>query len=76
MRALLARLGSRTALYIGDAPDDLRTVLAFRNLPEAQAMTLLSAQVLTGPAGAASAPLFAEADVLAPDVNAVLDLLV
>lgn len=75
MRALLTRLGARVALYIGDSPDDLRTVLRFRELPEASEITLLSAQVLTGPAGAASAPLFAEADILATDVNAVLDLL-
>lgn len=74
MRALLTRLGARTALYIGDAPDDLRTVLRFRALPEAAAITLLSAQALTGPAGPAAAPLFAAADIVAPDVNTVLDL--
>jgi phosphoglycolate phosphatase-like HAD superfamily hydrolase len=41
MRALLARLDARVALYVGDALDDLRTVLAYRTLPEAQQTTLL-----------------------------------
>lgn len=74
MRELVTRRlpATRVALYIGDSVDDLRTVLAFRTLPEAAAVTLLSAQVLTGPAGASSAPLFADADLVAPDVNAVL----
>lgn len=76
MRALLLRLGSRVAVYIGDALDDLRTVKAFRTLPEADNITLLSAQVLTGTVRREDAPaLFADADILAPDVNAVLDLL-
>jgi HAD superfamily hydrolase (TIGR01548 family) len=75
MRALLTRLRARVALYIGDALDDLRTVLAFRTLPEAEHITLLSAQVFTGTAGPDAARLFQDADILAADVNAVLDLL-
>lgn len=75
MRRLLRRLNSRVAVYVGDSPDDLRTVLNFRRLPEAREITLLSVQVLTGPAGAASAPLFSEADLIAPDVNAFLGAL-
>ena len=75
MQSLLARLQSRVALYIGDSLDDLRTVLNFRRLPEAAGITLLSAQVLTGTGGPEAASLFPEADILAPDVNAVLDLL-
>ena len=72
---------SRVALYIGDAADDMRTVLNFRSLPDApQAVTVLSAQVLTGTAGQQSpeeaARLFAQADLCAQDVNAVLRLLV
>lgn len=75
MRALLSRLDARVALYVGDALDDLRTVLAFRTLPEATQTTLLSAQVLTGTAGPDAPRLFAPADIVAPDVNAVLRLL-
>jgi phosphoglycolate phosphatase-like HAD superfamily hydrolase len=75
MRALLLRLGAQVAVYIGDALDDLRTVKAFRALPEAQNITLLSAQVLSGTVGPEAPALFADADILAPDVNAVLNLL-
>jgi len=50
-------------------------VLAFHALPEAEHVTLLSAQVLTGTVGADAPHLFADADILAPDVNAVLALL-
>jgi HAD superfamily hydrolase (TIGR01548 family) len=76
MRRILTRLESKVALYIGDTIDDLRTVLNFRGLPEASRVTLLSAQVLTGTTPRAIAPtLFAETDVLAEDVNAVLRLM-
>ncbi len=76
MRQVLTRIESRVALYIGDTIDDLRTVLAFRQLPEASSITLLSAQVLTGTTPGAVAPvLFAETDILANDVNTVLRLL-
>lgn len=75
MRTLLSRLDARVALYIGDALDDLRTVLAFRALPEAAHTMLLSAQVLTGTVGLDAPRLFADADILAPNVNAVLELL-
>ncbi len=75
MRTLLARLNARVALYVGDALDDLRTVLAFRTLPEAEHVTLLSAQVLTGTVGTDAPRLFTDADIVAPDVNAVLRLL-
>ena len=74
--ALLAeRLDFHHAIYIGDTLDDLRTVRAFNGLhPDVK---FLSAQVLTGPAGAANEPLFrnAGADVVASDVNTVLDWL-
>jgi len=73
MRDLLVRMNSRVALYIGDTVDDMRTVLAFRHLPEARDITVLSAQVLTGTTAPEIAPtLFAPADLLATDVNAVL----
>lgn len=76
MRNILTRLESKVALYIGDTIDDLRTVLAFRRLPEAAHITLLSAQVLTGTTPRTIAPtLFADTDLLADDVNAVLRLM-
>jgi HAD superfamily hydrolase (TIGR01548 family) len=72
---LVVRLGCRTAVYIGDTVDDLRTVLNFRALPAASGVTVLSAQVLTGTVGPQAASLFAGADIVAPDVNDVLRLL-
>jgi HAD superfamily phosphatase len=73
---LQKRLGFSTAIYIGDTMDDLRTVNAFNERIKGGA-TFLSAQVLTGPAGDANAKPFrtAGADLVAPDVNAVLDWL-
>jgi HAD superfamily hydrolase (TIGR01548 family) len=72
---LQQRLGFRTALYIGDTLDDLRAVQNF-NRGNREAV-FLSAQVLTGPAGKANEKLFRShgADVVATDVNAVLDWL-
>jgi HAD superfamily hydrolase (TIGR01548 family) len=72
MRTLLHDLDSRVALYIGDTLDDLRTVQAFRALPEAEHVTVLSAQVLTGTVGPGAADLFTAADWVASDVNAIL----
>ncbi len=70
---LADRIGFTNAVYIGDALDDLRTV---KNFNEAHShAAFLSAQVLTGPAGTANEKLFrtSGADVLAADVNEVLD---
>ncbi len=72
---LARRLNFTQAIYIGDTLDDLRTVRHFN--ARSPDVKFLAAQVLTGPAGAASEPLFrsAGADLIAPDVNAVLDWL-
>ena len=72
---LAERMGFHNAVYIGDTLDDLRTVRNYNALNTN--VKFLAAQVLTGPAGAANEPLFrnAGADVIAPDVNAVLDWL-
>jgi phosphoglycolate phosphatase-like HAD superfamily hydrolase len=75
MRRLVTALDSRVALYVGDARDDLRTVLNYRALPDSANVTVLSAQVLTGTVGEEAPALFADADILADDVNAVLRLL-
>lgn len=72
---LMATLGCRTAVYIGDTVDDLRTVLHYRALPESEGIAVLSAQVLTGTVGPDAPALFADADILASDVNDVLRLL-
>ena len=75
LAALAGRLGFSCGIYIGDALDDLRTVQSFN---AAHAPTaFLSAQVLTGPAGRANEKLFrtAGADLVAADVNEVLDWL-
>lgn len=74
--ALAERLKFSHAVYIGDTMDDLRTVRNFN--AASPTVKFLAAQVLTGPAGAASEPLFrnAGADLIAPDVNAVLDWLI
>jgi HAD superfamily phosphatase len=81
LRRLVERLDSRVALYIGDARDDLRTVLNYRrSLPQHSTLNtqhfppVLSAQVLSGTVGTEAPTLFAEADILAADVNAVLRL--
>ena len=74
--ALLAqRLNFTNAVYIGDALDDLRTVQAFNKTYAPK--TFLSAQVLTGPAGATSEKTFRQsgADIIGTDVNEVLDWL-
>ena len=75
LRRLLAALDSTVSLYIGDALDDMNTVLNYRLLPDSAQRTVLSAQVLTGTVGPDAPTLFAPADVIAPDVNAVLRLL-
>lgn len=73
---LQKRLDFQTAIYIGDTLDDLRTVRNF-NEGKPGGATFLAALVLTGPAGAANEKLFrtASPDLIASDVNAVLDWL-
>lgn len=70
---LQSRLGFTTALYIGDALDDLRTVQAYNTA--SRPATFLAAQVLTGPAGKTNEKLFRNngADIVAGDVNEVLE---
>ena len=70
---LAKTLGFSNGIYIGDTLDDLKAVQNF-NRAHGPAK-YLSAQVLTGPAGAANDKLFRNsgADIVATDVNEVLD---
>ncbi len=72
---LADRLGFKNALYIGDTLDDLRTVRRFNERKRAE--KFWGALVLTGPAGNLNRKTFlkAQPDLLASDVNDVLDWL-
>jgi HAD superfamily phosphatase len=70
--ALAESMKHGPAVFVGDTVDDLRTVLNYRK--ERQEPFFLACQVLTGPAGEKNRQFFADegADVIAPDVNALL----
>jgi len=70
---LAKTLGFSNGIYIGDTLDDLKAVQNFNRVHGPS--KYLSAQVLTGPAGAANEKLFRNsgADIVATDVNEVLD---
>ena len=75
LRLLAKHMGFRTAVYVGDTRDDLRTVQAF-NADRAEGdAVFLSAQVLTGPLGRTNEKMFRNsgADIVASDVNEVLE---
>jgi len=77
----LARLqesmGFKTAVYVGDILDDLNTVVNYRALPAAGRARVFSCLVLDAAQGTANRRewLEAGAEIVAPDVNAVLQLL-
>jgi HAD superfamily hydrolase (TIGR01548 family) len=76
--ALLAeRLRFRTAIYVGDTLDDWRTVRNYRELRGAGRSKVIGCLVLSGAAGAQNHALFLEqgAEIVAPDVNAVMTFL-
>ena len=75
LRLLAKRMGFRTAVYIGDTRDDLRTVQAFNADRAESDAVFLSAQVLTGPLGKTNEKMFrtSGADIVANDVNEVLE---
>ena len=64
-------------LFIGDIMDDLKTVHNYRALKGSGKARILSAIALTGPGGAAHQRQFLEAgaDIVTPDVNALLEYL-
>lgn len=68
------RLGFQLAIYVGDTLDDHRTVMNYRELPASGRGRVVSCLVLTGPAGDQNRAAFLEAgaDIVAPDVNALL----
>lgn len=76
--ALLAeRLRFRTAIYVGDTLDDWRTVRHYRELRGAGRSKVIGCLVLSGAAGAQNHAFFLEqgAEIVAPDVNAVMTFL-
>jgi len=76
---LLARekLDFKLGLFIGDIMDDLRTVFNYRELKGAGRARIYSAIVLSGPGGDKHKREFLEAgaDIVAPDVNVLLEYL-
>ncbi len=76
---LLARekLDFKLGLFIGDIMDDLRTVFNYRDLKGAGKARIYSAIVLSGPSGDKHKREFLEAgaDIVAPDVNVLLEYL-
>lgn len=76
LRHLGDLLGSGPGLFFGDNIDDIRTVIRYRN-EVADGPPFLFAGILGGVLGEAAEPTFRElgADLIAPDVGAVLDFL-
>ncbi len=76
---LLARekLDFKMGLFIGDIMDDLQTVFNYRELKGAGKARIYSAIVLSGPSGDKHKREFLEAgaDIVAPDVNFLLEAL-
>lgn len=74
---LQERMNFKLGIYIGDTLDDLRVVQNFRETNAAGRARVLSCLVLSGPAGDANRRMFLEAgaEIVAPDVNAVLNYL-
>jgi HAD superfamily hydrolase (TIGR01548 family) len=74
---LQERMGWKTAIYVGDTLDDLRTVQNFRDTRTAGKARCYSCQVLSGPAGNSNRRPFLEAgaEVVSPDINTFLGYL-
>ncbi len=67
----------KNALYVGDTPDDWRTVENYRDTKGSGRARVWGAIVLSGPGGATSRRAFLEAgtEIIAPDVNTLLEYL-
>lgn len=77
LRHLVGRVGSRKAIFFGDNVDDIRTVLNYRATAGPDEPPFWFAGMLGGALGDQTEAVFRElgADLIAPNVNAVLDLL-
>lgn len=74
---LQEKMKFKYGVYIGDTIDDLRVVQNFRETNATGRARVISCLVLSGPAGASNRRAFLEAgaEIVAPDVNAVLNYL-
>jgi len=77
LRDLASATGAHTAFYVGDEPDDLRLVTEYGKSRRNNEPQIMSCQVLSGVSGKRDRQLYLEqgADIIAPDVNALLRLL-
>ena len=74
---LQERMKFRNAIYVGDTFDDLKAVQNFRETNASGKARIWSCQVLSGPSGSANKNAFLEAgaEIVAPDLNSVLQYL-
>jgi len=74
---LQQKIGFKSGVYIGDTMDDLSVVQNYREMRSSGRARCHSCIVLSGPAGATYKRMFLEAgaEIVAPDVNAVLQYL-
>ena len=74
---LQERMKFRNAIYVGDTFDDLKAVQNFRETNASGKARIWSCQVLSGPSGSANKNAFLEAgaEIVAPDLNSVLQFL-
>ena len=77
MMALRDQMAWKSALYVGDTLDDLRTVQNYREVKGSGKSRVLSAIVLSGPGGEAGRRTFLEAgaEVVSSDLNLILQYL-
>ena len=77
LELLQQKMGFKTALYVGDILDDLNTVKNYRALPASGRARVFSCLVMDAAQGQINrrSLLEAGAELVAPDVNAVLQLL-
>ncbi len=74
---LQEKMGFKVGVYVGDTIDDLNVVKNFRETNAGGRARILSCIVLSGPSGAQNRRMFLEAgaEIVAPDVNSVLQYL-